>query len=441
MAFGALCGRNRPPWIATLAAGIACGAMLAGATARAASDTAFDVSSYEKKPFELWGYAEIRPERQWLRTDSIGYGLQFPGETRSTLNRVTGVLEVSGVARKDTLRFNFTAHGDYVDDPRISEGKARWFEAYGAWQPSANVSLELGKRALRWGTAYAWSPVAFFERPKDPLDPELSRQGFVMATGSLVRSFGGALKTVALVPVVLPVSESMNSDYGPTGHTNLGGKLYFLWHDTDIDLVYGSQGSRGARWGADFSRNLGTSVEIHGEWARFTDVPRAALTPAGTLTSETRSYTSYVIGGRFLTERETTFILEYYRNGAGYSEGDQEQFFSFAQGALESLAPAARSIAAQAASQGYTRPNSGQHYAYLRVSQKEPFDLLYFTPAVTAIVNVKDGSFSLVPELLYTGITNLELRLRVAMSQGDAFTEYGEKAVSTRVELRVRLFF
>jgi len=67
--------------------------------------------------------------------------------------------------------------------------------------------------------------------------------------------------------------------------------------------------------------------------------------------------------------------------------------------------------------------------------------LRYFTPAVTAIVNVKDGSYSLVPELLYTGITNLELRLRVALTQGDAFTEYGEKVVGTRVELRVRFFF
>jgi hypothetical protein len=315
------------------------------------------------------------------------------------------------------------------------------FEAYGAWQASPNAALELGKRALRWGTGYAWSPVAFFERPKDPLDPDLSREGFVMATGSIVRSFEGALKTVALTPVVLPVSESVNSDYGPPGHVDVGGKLYLLWYDADIDLVYGSQGSRGARWGADFSRNLGSNAEIHGEWARFTDAPRVVLTPAGTLANEPRSYTSYVIGGRYLTERETTFILEYYRNGAGYSEAEQEQFYSFAQGALASGAPVASAIARQAASQGYTRPNAGQHYAYLRISQKEPFNILYFTPAVTAIVNVKDGSYSLVPELLYTGINNLELRLRVALTQGDRFTEYGEKAVSTRVELRIRFFF
>jgi hypothetical protein len=428
-------------WITTGAAALVCGAMLAASSSWAAADTEFDVSAFEKKPFELWGYVEARPERQWLRTDSLGYGLQFPGETRSTLDRFFGALEISGVLRHETLRFNFTAHGDYLTDPRGSESQAKMFEAYGAWEASPNARLELGKRALRWGTGYAWSPVAFFERPKDPLDPDLSRQGFVMATGSLVRSFEGALKTVALTPVVLPVSDSVNSDYGPPEHTNVGGKLYLLWHDTDIDFVYGSQGSRGARWGADFSRNIGTNAEIHGEWARFTDVPRVLLTPAGNLAPETRSYTSYLLGGRYLTERETTFILEYYRNGAGYNENALGQFYSFAQGALASGAPVATAIATQAANQGYTRPNSGQHYAYLRISQKEPFNILYFTPAVTTVVNVKDGSFTFIPELLYTGITNLELRLRVALTQGDAFTEYGEKAASTRVELRIRYFF
>ena len=441
MAFDLRSGWIHRSWISTAVATVLCGGLLVAADALAASDTDFDVAAFEKKAFEWSGYAELRPERQWLNTESLGYGLQFPDETRSTLNRLTGVLELSGVLRHDSLRFNFTAHGDYVDDPRIQEGKARWFEAYGTWQAGPNAALELGKRALRWGTGYAWSPVGFFERQKDPLDPDLSRQGFVMATGSLVRSFEGALKAAALTPVILPVSENMNSDYGPPGHINAGAKLYVLWHDTDIDFVYGSQGSRGARWGADFSRNIGPNAEIHGEWARFTDVPRAVLTPTGMLASETRAYTSYLLGGRYLTEHETTFILEYYRNGAGYSESEEYQFFSLAQGALSSLAPVARAIATQAASQGYTRPNAMQRYLYLRISQKEPFDILYFTPAVTAIVNVADGSFSLTPELLYTGVSNLEVRLRVMFNEGNGFTEYGEKAVETRAELRIRYFF
>jgi hypothetical protein len=80
-------------------------------------------------------------------------------------------------------------------------------------------------------------------------------------------------------------------------------------------------------------------------------------------------------------------------------------------------------------------------YLYTRVSQKEPFDILYFTPAVTAIANLHDGSFSLAPELLYTGITNLELRLKGTALVGSARSEFGEKVNDARVELRARWYF
>ena len=63
---------------------------------------------------------------------------------------------------------------------------------------------------------------------------------------------------------------------------------------------------------------------------------------------------------------------------------------------------------------GYGRSTPEQHYLYLRASQPEPFDILYFTPALTWIFNVSDRSFSFTPELLYSPITNLELGLRRA---------------------------
>jgi hypothetical protein len=80
-------------------------------------------------------------------------------------------------------------------------------------------------------------------------------------------------------------------------------------------------------------------------------------------------------------------------------------------------------------------------YLYLRASQKEPFDILYFTPALTWIFNVDDRSFSLSPELVYTGITNLELRLKGTALAGGRFTEFGEKQNDYRIELRARYYF
>jgi hypothetical protein len=80
-------------------------------------------------------------------------------------------------------------------------------------------------------------------------------------------------------------------------------------------------------------------------------------------------------------------------------------------------------------------------YLYLRASQKEPFDMLYFTPSITGIYNVDDKSVSISPELLYTGIDNLELRLKSTFLAGDSYTEFGEKLSDCKIEFRIRYFF
>ena len=80
-------------------------------------------------------------------------------------------------------------------------------------------------------------------------------------------------------------------------------------------------------------------------------------------------------------------------------------------------------------------------YLYLRVTQKDPFNILYFTPALTGIMSLDDGSFSLAPELTYTGITNLEVRLKATANVGQNESEYGEKPSDYRLELRARYYF
>lgn len=56
-------------------------------------------------------------------------------------------------------------------------------------------------------------------------------------------------------------------------------------------------------------------------------------------------------------------------------------------------------------------------------------------------MNTEDKSWSVTPELLYTGITNLELRLRTGFISGSRNEEFGEKQNDYRVELRVGYYF
>ncbi|MBU0943492.1 MAG: hypothetical protein KKE53_03470 [Proteobacteria bacterium] len=86
---------------------------------------------------------------------------------------------------------------------------------------------------------------------------------------------------------------------------------------------------------------------------------------------------------------------------------------------------------------GYGRPQPGRNYLHGRFTRQEPFDILYFTPAD----NHHDHSFSISPEIVYTGFTNWEMCLRCTFREGTSFTEYDERLIRSKLELRLRFFF
>ncbi|MDZ7652370.1 MAG: hypothetical protein U5L03_07345 [Burkholderiaceae bacterium] len=425
---------------AAVAAGLA---LVAAVMPAWAADYSFDASEIEPRAYEVNSFVEGRYEHFWLRSDAALLPLSFSTPpSGNALDRGTVGFELGGKYRKDMLGLYARVRGDAAVDQTASTSDFQWLEGGLRLSPSEKLSVDLGKQVQRWGKGYAWNPVGFFERPKDPNDPQQSREGYVMASADAVTSRPGTLAAVGFTPVVMPVSSSVNDDYGAPGHTNLGAKLYLLVADTDIDLMWAGKGSRPERFGFDFSRNLGTQLEVHGEWARAIGVTRRELVPSGSVSTRTANADSWLIGARYLSENEVTVIGELYRNGTGFDEDQLGRFYAlldqaFAAGGGQALQAQARSLA-QA---GYGRANPGRNYAYLRVSAKDPFDWLYVSPSVTSIVNLDDRSYQLTFELLYTGWENVELRLRGVLTNGDDATEFGEKPAAQRVELRLRLYF
>ncbi|MBL3601765.1 MAG: hypothetical protein JMN25_18195 [gamma proteobacterium endosymbiont of Lamellibrachia anaximandri] len=288
----------------------------------------FDISRYEKKPFEFSGHLEIKPEYRYFDQDSALYRLNFPtaDEQPSSDDRYSGVLELEGLYRSGASSLNFHAQATAQHDIYGGSGNADVFQLY--YRDSTDtLTFELGKRALKWGTGYAWNPVGFIQRVKDPSDSELSREGFVIASIDYVRSFDAPLKAIAFTPVLLPVTHSINEDFSPEGDVNLAGRLYLLYRDTDIDLLFLTEGSRSGRIGLDFSRNLATNLEIHGELAWIHDQARFILDEGEAINIRRQDSTSYLLGIRYLSTQDTTYILEYYHNGSGLSKNEAERFF------------------------------------------------------------------------------------------------------------------
>ncbi len=421
----------------------------ASATTSTTEEYKFEPSEIEKKLYQIGGYLEFRPVLLGLDRNASLYKLKFfKRDEGKTIEEYNTKLQIEGSYEKGIARLfvrtNFDLKYSYLGWDH-NEPKRMIYEGYLFLKPSDSLSFKFGKQTLLWGKGYAFNPVGFISRPKDPDDPELVLEGFIVASMDYIKSFSGPLKTFSIATVIFPVYEHLNDDFGKINHLNFAGKLYFLLYDTDIDLIGLAGGSKTNCFGLDFSRNITTNFEIHGEFAFINNQIKKVIDSQGKISESKFDAKSYLLGVRYLTSWDMTLILEYYRNGGGFSHLEMKDYFLcidkgydlyFSKG-NDSLLRKVSNL-----TQGnYGRPNPMKDYLYLRMSQKEPFNILYFTPALTTIMNLNDKSLSLSPELLYTGFTNWEFRLKGTALIGKGETEFGEKPNDYRIELRVRYYF
>jgi len=391
------------------------GRQAAAEEVEAEEDFQFDVEAFEKKPFEWGGFLGLRGTQLVADPDAGAPGSDGLDGSGRLVHQVSGEVDLEARLRKGPV----VAHGQVRGTAETGEqgfgSRLSVFQLRLAAQPTPLLNLEVGKTVVRWGKGYAFSPIAFIDRPKDPGDPEEALEGFVLARAELTRGFDGPLETVSLTAAVVPVHEGVNEDFGLPGHENLAAKLYLLLLDTDLDLAALAGGSRGERFGMAVARNITSNVEVHAEAAWIPEVPAPPAATGEPTGTGRRDAVQALVGARYLSSLDTTFIAEYYHNGAG--------------------------IAAGAPLEERSVPFPMRHYLYLRISQKEPFGVLDLFPSIIAVVNPRDGSFAATPEVLCKGITNLELRLRGTVLLGAAGTDFGERPSDGRFELRARYSF
>ena len=410
------------------------------------SDLEKEVEQTAGKPYHLGGFLEFRPVffgiDRGAAFSQLNFDLKRSGNTFMQYNLG---LRLEGSYKKDI--FSVFLQTDTLVQNQLQgwQEETKLLQGLIGLRPSPNFSLEAGNKVFRWGKGYAWSPVAFVDRQKDPEDPEELRQGFTIFTADWNQSFVGPLKNAALSAVAVPVYEHVNTQFGELNHMNFASKLYLLLYDTDIDFMVSTGSSRPTRFGFDFSRNITTNLEVHGEWAIINNFKLNTINAQGVGTTHTWNAISYLLGLRYLSPQETTYILEYYHNGTGVTQSQFQDFVTFTNNSYATFLSTGNDSglarATQLAEGVYGRPNPMRDYLYFRASQKEPFDILYFTPALTSIINLQDGSLVVTPELAYSPMTNLELRFRTPVLIGGKGTEYGEKQNDYRIDFRLRYYF
>ena len=412
-------------------------------------DISFDIPGITKKTLTLTGYGEFRTAAFLLDTDAAQYRIRYGGGKRYHTD-YTGVARVLWDAtwEKGASRVFFrTNHSlNYTRSAADSPDAATTvYEGYFTHRPSPNLALDAGKRTLKWGKGYAWNPTAFLDRPKNPEDPELAQEGFILASADYVRSFTGRLTTFSFSPVLIPVLWDSNERFGRRDTVSVAGKAYFLYDDTDIDLMFLAGEGKKPRYGVDFSRNITSNFEVHGEYAVLNGYGRPVVGGDGKISSETIDARSALVGIRYLNKQNITWIAEYYRNGAGYRPSEMRDYYGFVDNAFsacEQNGSAESAMQARALSEGgFGRQNPMRDYVYVRASQPDAFGVVYLTPAVFGILNLNDRSFALTQETSYRPEENTEYRTQVSFISGGAASEYGEKQNDLRLEFRGRFFF
>ena len=82
-----------------------------------------------------------------------------------------------------------------------------------------------------------------------------------------------------------------------------------------------------------------------------------------------------------------------------------------------------------------------QNYFYLKITQPEPFNWLYFTPSIFTICNLNDKSFLLAIQLIYKPVTNFEFTFLPTLLIGVEDTEFGGKQIQQKIEMRMKVHF
>jgi hypothetical protein len=278
-----------------------------------AEEYKLDLSEIDKKPYHLDRNAAL-------------YQVKFYNQdVGNPLGEANGKLQLEGSLEKGLARLFARVNTDLQNSYQGGSEKTTLYEGFLSLKPSSSLVLEAGKKTLKWGKGYAWNPVAFLDRPKNPDDPDLALEGFTVLSADFTRSLDGPLTTVSFTPVLVPVYNSLNEDFGDRYYLNFAGKLYFLLYDTDVDLLFLSGGSKTPRVGFDFSRNITTNFEMHGEWAWTSQARKTAVDEKGKSSPSEADAQSYLLGLRYLTSRDTTLIFEYYRNEAGFTTGETDR--------------------------------------------------------------------------------------------------------------------
>ncbi|MCK5110057.1 MAG: hypothetical protein KAQ94_00960 [Arcobacteraceae bacterium] len=343
-----------------------------------ADNYSFDMDEIEVKTYEYSGYLKAEHKHQQTKNND-------------TLNSTYGEAQLSFKYFKDDYSLNSEFQANHNNINNEEKNIYTVNQLFFNYKASSNDSFNLGKKSLKWGKGYFFNPIAFLDRKKDPNNPEASKEGYLFANYKYNKSYDGDLKNFSFDIVYMPTSNNTNEDYYNQSSNNIALKSYFLYLDTDIDIIYLFNNKLKDKIGIDFSKNIETNFEIHGEMAK-----------------QLNGYKSYLFGIKYLTAGDLTITSEYFYQSEQLSK---------------------------------TNPFYDNKYFINKFSQKEPFEIVYSSVYYKNSLNLRDNSFQNSLGITYSFKNNFELDISYNKNKGNATSEFGSKLISDTIWTKVSWYF
>ena len=409
-------------------------------TSAFAQDYDFDIPEEEEAKIEFNGNLDAKWGLLETRKSSPFYGLQFydVAEKDDYLSQYRLDFYLDGVYRHKQIGFFMKTFYQYAREAPLSPS---FFELYGSLNLSPRWSMSIGKRRFNWGKGYAFNPVGYVNAEKDPENPDLALAGKTSVYISYNRSFtSNLLQNFSVGAILLPPEAEINEKFDSADKIGAAFKLYVLLKNIDIDIMAAFKNNEPQRLGLDFSTNMRENLEIHAEFSYAHDEIKYSIVD-DLISQQKMDGGSYLLGLRYLNRFNTTLVAEYYHNNSGLSKNEFSSYVNYLHNSLESNIPEQLNSAKSVMSTTLRSKTLMQDYLYVKLSQPEPFSLLYTSISMFAIYNIGDKSFLFSPQLSYKPYTNFEVLLWQFLFYGGNDTEYGSKQFERKIEIWMRFYF
>jgi len=347
------------------------------------------------------------------------------------------------------IQFSWKINGSAQkgDSSLESKEKNKIEEAGITWQPIPELRWYAGKKVLSWGKGHGWTPLAFLDPHRDPLDPDMPHTGLIFLGTEYEREFPPSpdpLQALTFTSLIFPVQEKVNEGFGHLNNWNMAGKLSLLFWNTELDWVVLKGKSRPEHYGFDFSRKVNSFLEIYGDFWTSPLYEKVFLDQSGELWKT--EYTAFgSLQGLRYERWGMCCTVEYYRNKAGFNPEEMSTYYNYLQTVVDAYpkegGTEARKRIMILSNAYYQHPNPMQEYAYTQILKRAPLGVQHLTCSIAGVWNIQDRSYALCPEIRYNSKPNLNIGLKNTFWQGNPHTEFGEQIKHWSVEISLTYSF